>query len=706
MKKHLILCATAAILTLSIGLSACSGGGEEEEHQWVSTTTATCGEAGITTYTCEIHNDSYTEETPATGAHTYNGEVCSVCGYVNFSNMTVAEGIAKYGYYVEDNDGSKTYTTGDTVYFGSYPQNLVETASAPAGAKAAFSAAEASLPTADNAGGWTSYGYYKDGEVADYMFYMDVEADGTKYRGVYMLDYRPYYSYFAANEDNTYIAGHGYELNRVYWFEYSPIAWNVLSYADGELFLNAEYCLDAQPFQEVYEEGEDGSYLIPGTQAYVNNWEYSTIRSFLNEEFYQLAFSESQQALIQTAALDNKTTGATTSEYNNTEDKVFLLSYQDTSNEAYGYTSSGNSRRRTFSEYSAVQGLRSSSQTTTADGDPCCFYLLRSEGSLTYSSYGISKYGATAETSATIDTINTETDAEDGYSLNGDAGVLPALYIRVGKSASGVWKENTYQYTDTEGEAAEITYLLYIPSSYTGGQSLPLITYIPDSTYVNGSATLYKGGACFTNWATEEKMAQNPAFFLTVLFSAPDSDVTVEGSEVAQVVPIINKVVEQYGMDTDRLYLTGQSMGGIMDFAINSAYPDMFAATVYVGCQPGGEVNDDQYVKLIEQAEFMNQTFVYIASRKDEKAPYGQDDVEQVLIDNNVEYAKLYDLDHNDATALNTAVKAVLDQGYARNFFGFTQLTGTGEGAAEHMRSFNYCYSIDCIFEWLMAQSK
>lgn len=46
------------------------------------TTAATCGSAGVKTYTCSICGDNYTESIPATGNHTYDDEydaTCNVC---------------------------------------------------------------------------------------------------------------------------------------------------------------------------------------------------------------------------------------------------------------------------------------------------------------------------------------------------------------------------------------------------------------------------------------------------------------------------------------------------------------------------------------------------------------------------------------------------------------------------------------------------
>ena len=104
-----------------------------------------------------------------------------------------------------------------------------------------------------------------------------------------------------------------------------------------------------------------------------------------------------------------------------------------------------------------------------------------------------------------------------------------------------------------------------------------------------------------SGWVTEELIAKYPAVYLVLTltkYSYTDSaggdyldGLLDEGSEEAQVVKLIDSVSETYNIDKNRLYLTGQSMGGIFDWALNYTYPDKFAATVYVACQPGGEVS-------------------------------------------------------------------------------------------------------------------
>ena len=96
------------------------------EHDYVATETEpTCGAAGVITYTCSLCGDSYTEEgAPATGEHTYEGYVCSVCGAINYpadgDELTIPEatalGVAHPSNSYSEN---KYYVTGEiTGYYG------------------------------------------------------------------------------------------------------------------------------------------------------------------------------------------------------------------------------------------------------------------------------------------------------------------------------------------------------------------------------------------------------------------------------------------------------------------------------------------------------------------------------------------------------------------------------------------------------------
>ena len=90
------------------------------------------------------------------------------------------------------------------------------------------------------------------------------------------------------------------------------IEWQVLDKKDGKVLLLSKYILDCKKYNEVFK--------------YVT-WETCTLRSWLNNEFYNSAFNNNEQNYITTAYLtneDNPVSG--TYGGNNTYDKVFLLS--------------------------------------------------------------------------------------------------------------------------------------------------------------------------------------------------------------------------------------------------------------------------------------------------------------------------------------------------------------------------------------------
>ncbi len=322
--------------------------------------------------------------------------------------------------------------------------------------------------------------------------------------------------------------------------------------------------------------------------------------------------------------------------------------------------------------------------------------------------------GASGESSASSD-LGGSLDAGGSFERTGGKGARGAQGGNMGgmSSHTGVgttelaagWEAFTYTYSNASGAEAELEYAVYVPAAYDGSEALPLVTYVGDATYVGAGVAAFAAGECPSNWISDANMEEYPCFFLVIGFTESATDITTEGSQVSQTVNIIDAVAAEYGIDTNRLYLTGQSMGGILDFALNAAYPRKFAATVYVGCQPGENVGDATYNDSIANTQFADQTFAYVASALDPKAPSGQAAIMQTLDDAGVAYGLLTDMDYQDMEHVNEDAAAVLAEGYAQNFFQFTTVTDGGASVNEHMESFEYAYEINAIYEWLMQQS-
>ena len=315
------------------------------------------------TFTMGEESKTYTAKWEQCTSHTLDSNcVCTKCKIIQHSNIV--------GGFCEACGEMEYIREGNYIYFGDYPQSEVTDSTL----KSALTSSAGTLPTSSNSGSWTSYG----GSVSNYMWYVDKEYEGEKYRGVYFTSYRPSSTTWSSSSSNSYQDDNGYSTGTIYWFKYEPIKWRILSESNGKALILAELILDAQEFYP-----STSSHTENGTTIYANNWEYSTIRKWLNETFYNVAFNDLQKALIVATELDNKTTAyyGSSNSYatcqNNTTDKVFLLSYKDMLNTSYGFSSSyqDTAKEKKTSDYAQVQGADTyTSSSYSGDG----FWWLRS----------------------------------------------------------------------------------------------------------------------------------------------------------------------------------------------------------------------------------------------------------------------------------------------------------------------------------------
>lgn len=93
------------------------------------------------------------------------------------------------------------------------------------------------------------------------------------------------------------------------------IEWVVLDRKGDNLFLISKYVLDSQP------------YNSSGAKV---TWETCSLRTWLNDDFYNAAFSEKEKEVIHTTIVSaDKNPSFNLAQGNNTQDKMFLLSVQE-----------------------------------------------------------------------------------------------------------------------------------------------------------------------------------------------------------------------------------------------------------------------------------------------------------------------------------------------------------------------------------------
>lgn len=262
--------------------------------------------------------------------------------------------------------------------------------------------------------------------------------------------------------------------------------------------------------------------------------------------------------------------------------------------------------------------------------------------------------------------------------------------------------QNQYQlltFTDPE-TGFEMQCELFVPENYSADTQYPMVMFIPDSRAAGRepafSLTIGWGGVV---WATKEEQAKHPCFVLIPIFTETVVNDNFETSDqIDTAVRLIESLQTTYSIDPDRLYATGQSMGGMTSFHLNVKYPELFAASLFVGSQWNNDILD-----VLE-----DKPFFYIVSAGDDKASAGQSGLMAVFDRDGVAYAHDEWSAQDDAEAQEAAVQALIDQGLNANFVTFTKGTTVQGGASgsEHLTSFDYAYKLEAVRDWLFAQRK
>jgi len=178
------------------------------------------------------------------------------------------------------------------------------------------------------------------------------------------------------NSDNVIeVEGTKYQKKGNNYYVFKPIKWNVLSNSDDTFTLISEKVLDAHNF----------SSALSGTASI--KWANSDLRTWLNDEFYNRAFSTSEQADIKSTLVSTPPSLSGLSGGDDTIDKVYLLSMQEYLSVEYGFSSSYDQSTTREAQY--VSGF---SLTTPHSGDinsekGTCYYWTRSVGQVQYGLY-------------------------------------------------------------------------------------------------------------------------------------------------------------------------------------------------------------------------------------------------------------------------------------------------------------------------------
>ncbi|MGD0553073.1 MAG: prolyl oligopeptidase family serine peptidase [Sedimentisphaerales bacterium] len=121
-------------------------------------------------------------------------------------------------------------------------------------------------------------------------------------------------------------------------------------------------------------------------------------------------------------------------------------------------------------------------------------------------------------------------------------------------------------------KVADCNYLLYLPTDYgKGDKKWPLIMFLHGAGERGNNVEVVK------KHGPPKMIAQGKSFdFIVVSPQCPNDMWWPEQTEV--LIALLDEIESKYHVDTDRIYLTGLSMGGFGTWTLAAKYPNRFAA--------------------------------------------------------------------------------------------------------------------------------
>lgn len=298
--------------------------------------------------------------------------------------------------------------------------------------------------------------------------------------------------------------------------------------------------------------------------------------------------------------------------------------------------------------------------------------------------------GGSAGTQSGSTIVSTEVDATQTTSVQEEN--MSTSQGATDDTTSVIESYEQLTFTDSAYDDQTLMYSLFVPSDYDASKQYPLVLFMSDSSEL-GSDPLKALSDCYgaTVWALASEQAKHECIVVVPQYDTGEPVVNddSEASEYLDItVDLVNYLQTQYSIDPDRIYNTGQSMGGMMSIAMDIKYPDLFAASFLVACQW-----DETLVTSMADDDLW-----IVVSEGDSKAYPGMNAITDTLEAAGAQVARaIWDRD-STSEVFATAVADMLAEGANVNYAVLTD--------GDHMSTFDLAYTIEGIRDWLFVQTK
>lgn len=251
----------------------------------------------------------------------------------------------------------------------------------------------------------------------------------------------------------------------------------------------------------------------------------------------------------------------------------------------------------------------------------------------------------------------------------------------------------------TASNGVTVNYNLFVPEDYDSTRSYPLVLFVHDVGVLSSdpTTTLYQGTGAIS-FASPEDQAKHPCFVVAPQYSSVLT--SAESDQGVATFEMLDSLCNEYNVDRNRLYNTGQSMGGMFALSSNIAHPDLFAASYLVACQ----------WPVDEFYRFANKPMWVVVAEGDPQAYPGMQEGMKAWTEAGARIAEA----EWDGSYMQDMYAADVDSLLAKDanirFVHFTKGTvkieHSNSPVAEHMATWPVAYRIGGIRDWLFTQSK
>ena len=246
-------------------------------------------------------------------------------------------------------------------------------------------------------------------------------------------------------------------------------------------------------------------------------------------------------------------------------------------------------------------------------------------------------------------------------------------------------------YTDKNGNS--MPYNLYLPGNYNPNKKYPLLFFVADaSANINEVTTpLFQGNGA-TSFLDKECIILAPQYTADLVdkLGMMTTDENIWTNGLTLITNLLFDVIENYSVDENRIYGTGQSQGGMTNIAISDKYPDLFAAQLLVACQ--WNVDEMEILK--------NKNLWIVVCEGDTKAFPGMNDAVARWEKLGAKVARNENFWDSKApiSEINKQVKKLEHQHANINYTVFA--------GGNHMYTWSFAYNISALRDWLFKQHK